>query len=290
MKKNYLISIPVVFSLTAFVLLGCKESNIDARSLADALSEEFTDGLEFKDSETKSDDMPAQGDTTLKLFDIQAPHMFGPADLGFGQDQAEYDTWFQVTMNADSNLQSAGVIGAVAQIFQANKDDESSRYLRIVPSDPNTAIVGSQLILQARLHYIPRLAGNAFTVRMALLFDDGTISKATEWKLVTYPMNSDPTVVPMCSCEAAHVTFQDRSACENTQKFEWIFHEVDDPQMGPCSIWQSIFGSMESPDAPHPEFPSGTFFYPPASWGMDQQENEATIEEAKACTLELWCN
>lgn len=287
MSDNKLKIALLLFSLAAFMSHGCKESSVDARSLADALSEEFTDGLEFKDGETKSEDIPDEGSSTLKPFHIQAPHLFGPPDLGFGQDMIEYDTWFQVIMNSNDDLQTAGVTGAVAQIFQANKDDFSSRYLQIIPSDPDTALVGSQLIMEARVHYIPRLAGNSFIVRMAFLFADGSRSKFTEWKLVTYPMNSDSTVVPMCTCESAQLEFQDRSACRATQKFDSLFIEFDDPQMGPCSIWHSLFDSMESPDSPHPEFPSGTFFYPPASWGKG--EDDATFEEAKACTVELWC-
>jgi len=276
----------VSFLSLAIILTACKESSIDARSMADALSEEFTDGIEFKDGQTETGDLPDEGASTIKLYDIMAPHLFGPADLGFGEAMAEYDSWIQVTINTDSSdLTADGVIGAIAQIQQANKDDNSSRYFRITP--PLEAITGNHVTMEARVHYFQRLAGNSFTIQMALLFSDGTRSGFTQWNIVTYPLSGDTTKISMCGCDQADLGFQNRSACEETQKFPWIFEEFDNPEMGPCSIWGSISGVFHEADQPDPQYPSGTFFYPPTSWG--EGEGATTVEEAKACIIEFWC-
>lgn len=246
---------------------GCDESDIDARSLAAALSEEFTDGIEFEHSTTEDGPPPAEAADAPQIMGLIAPTSIGPPDLGYSGLQP-YEEWFTITLQGDRDLQAAGVVGAVAHIHQANKDDASERYIRIAPVPLD--IAGNDLRLRVRVHYLPQLAGNAFHVRLAFLLDDGRRSAFFPWNLVTHPRPGDSPRVPMCNCPNAELRLHERRACTASD----LIAELEET---PCRLWFSLAGDVEH-DEQRP-YPSGTYFYP--FW--------LPAADASGCMVEYWC-
>ncbi len=258
--------------LCAWAALGlgagaCAEADIDARSLAEALSEEFTDGIEFEDGTTEEGPPPEETADAPQIMGIDAPTSIGPAELGYSGLQP-YEEWFPITLQGGQDLEGPGVIGAVAHIRQANKDDASERYIRIEPVPPD--IIGSDLTLQVRVNYLSELADNAFHVRLAFLLDDGRRSAFYPWNLITHPRPGDSTRVPMCPCSEADIQLHEPSACIDTEL-------ITELEVAPCSLWFSLAGDFE-----HDEqrlYPSGTHFYP--FW--------LPAADATGCMVEYWC-
>jgi len=249
---------------------GCDESNIDARSLAEALSEEFTDGIEFEDGTTEEGPPPEETADAPQIMGIDAPISIGPAELGYSGLQP-YNTPFPITLQGDQDLEGPGVIGAVAHIRQANKDDASERYIRIEPVPPD--IIGNDLTLQAQVNYRRELAGNAFRVRLAFLLDDGRRSAFFPWNLVTHARPGDSIRVPMCSCQQADLRLHDPEAHDQSD-CSGGFNFDEEPT---CQLWASFAGDVEH-DESRP-YPSGTFF--PPSW--------LSSAAGAPCIVEFWC-
>ena len=202
-------------------------------------------------------------------------------------DMADYDTWFEVRLEASSVIDPALVDRAVVHIVQANRTDSSHRYLEVTPAPGD--IVGSTMILRARMNYFNDVPGNSFHVQVAFLSVDGTqISDFYYWNIVTYPLNpTDETLVPMCTCQenvvegqlkSTNLRFVNRSACAKTGEGEQIVQEFYEgfDQPHPCGLWQSCYEAYDEGYL----YPAGVRFFP--AWMMP--------EERDACTLELNCN
>ena len=301
-----------IFSILLLLVLfatapGCKESKLDPRDLADALSEELTDALEFDNGDVTAGPTPEADPSGAQISAFTAPMVAGKSiyqsdgtPVGF-----PYGETFIVTLYATSNLDN--VVGAVAHIRQANKDDYAPGYIRIEPPtswDPGTG----EMTLTARVNQHDRdgvdVSGNSFHISLALLSDDGTGVKAgnyLDWNLSTYPPTGGDNRVPMCKCRSefeggqpkdTNVAFLgDCPAASLTGK-----HAHATADVSPCSLFNEYVSGYNTisdgvlqimPDPSYQDtatlnYAAGSRFYPTPTM-------VETPDQIDICGLEIEC-
>ena len=302
-----------IFSILSLLVLsatapGCKQEKLDPRDLADALSEELTDALDFDNGDVTAGPTPEADPTGPQISAYTAPLVVGAnvlqtdgTPIGF-----PYEETFVITLYGVSNLDN--VLGAVAHVRQANKDDLAPQYIRIAPPtswDPGTG----EMTLTARVHQRASngrdVSGNSFHIGLALLVDDGGSDKAgnyLDWNLSAYPPTGGENRVPLCKCRSefdsgglkeTNVAFL--GDCPVPPVVDKYNHATAD--ISPCSLWNeyvagyntisdSIIQMMPDPsyqDMATLKYTAGSRFYP--TLGMVE-----VPEEIEACGLELeWC-
>jgi hypothetical protein len=263
-------SIPrVAWPLAVLAALGaahCSSDRINSRELADALAEEFTDGIEFEDQSVQSGAPNQTVALTPQITFLTAPHVISPPDPAL-IERADYGEWFDVVLSADSDLTGV-VVGGVAFVMQANKTDVAASYKLIQPAVPN--ITGTTISFRARVNTFAGAPGNAFTVNMALLLADGSITGWYPWNIVLYPSGGETMKVPRCLC-TTNIALVDEAACNATSFGQELIGEL---ATQPCVLWHSMFGP-QSNDAVL--FPDGTRFWP--YWMPGEADRAACIAE-----------
>ncbi len=267
-RTPHLLAWPVVL-LAGLAAAHCSSDQLSSREMAEALAEEFTDGVEFEDQSVQAGPPNQEVSPSPRLFGLTAPHVISPPDPTL-IERADYGEWFTLTLQADSDLTGL-VVGGVAFVMQANKDDVAVSHKLIQPVVPN--ITGSTISFRARVNAFAGAPGNAFTVNMALLLADGRVSGWHPWNLVLYPADGQTARVPMCVC-ADNIELVDRNACLETSEGQFILEELG---MDPCMLWHSMVG-LQSEDAVR--YPDGTRFWP--SWLQVEAERAA-------CRAEISC-
>lgn len=296
-----------IIVLLALVAAGCKQEKFDPRDLADALSEEFSDALDFDNGDVMAGETPAEDPTGPQMSAFTAPLLVGASVLQSDGTQVgfPYEEAFTVTLYTTPTVDN--LIGAVAHVRQANKDDLAPQYIRISPPtnwDPGTG----EMILTARVHRQDSsgqdISGNSFHIALALLVDDAGTEKAgnyVDWNLSTYPATGGDNQVPVCKCRSefdggalkyTNVTFI--GECSTPQVLAEYDHA--NANVSPCSLWNqytsgyntnsdSVMQIMPDPsyeDIATISYAAGSRFYPTLS--MVEVPDEVT-----ACGLELEC-
>ncbi|HOX42238.1 MAG TPA: hypothetical protein PK668_01510 [Myxococcota bacterium] len=256
--------------LAALGAAHCSSDQLSSREMAEALAEEFTDGIEFEDQSVRSGAPDQTVALAPRITFLMAPHVISPPDPTL-IERADYGEWFDVVLSADTDLTGL-VVGGVAFVMQANKTDVATSYKLIQPATPN--ITGTQISFRARVNTFAGAPGNAFTVNLALLLSDGSITAWHPWNLVLYPMGGEATRVPSCQCEGAAITLVDSAACNETGFGPEIIGELTTQ---PCVLWHSMVG-LQSQDAVL--YPDGTRFWP---YWMPAEADRA------ACIAEITC-
>lgn len=178
---------------------GCKESGIDARKTADALSEEFTDGIDFEDATVEDGQPPESTVDEPMIWEISAPRAIAPTAQNIPQS-VEYGQQFDIYINTSQLIAGGNALGVIAHVQQANKDDQAARYYRIEP--PVASFVDQSVTLRATFVSANPIGGNAFHIRLAILMANGDVGPYKDWNVVTYPLDGENLKVKMCLCDA----------------------------------------------------------------------------------------
>jgi len=238
-------------AILAVSLAGCSGGeSLDPRELADALSDEFTDEVEFENG-TEQDGAPPEGHPD----DANYPQIT-PGGVNAPLTVA-YDNWFDITLQTFFTPE-AEVIGAVVHVEQANKTDAAASYIEVIPAPP--ALLNNTMTLRARImNPSARLGGNMFKLSIALLRDDGAglrgVGNYASVYLVTPQVGTTATKVPQCTCEAG--TIEVVGTCTDTSV-------IDELANSPCTLWASALTEFNSNSLAHQdaeygaEMPSGT--------------------------------
>ena len=296
-----------IIFLLALLALGCKQEKFDPRDLADALSEEFTDALDFDNGTVMAGDPPPADSTGPETTAFTAPlavgaNQFLPDGTQIGYP---YERDFTVILYTPPTVDN--IIGAIAHVRQANKDDLSPEYIRISPPtnwDPATG----ELTLTARVHEQDGggqdISGNSFHVDLALLVDDAGTEKAgnyVNWNLSTYPAAGGDNQVPVCKCRSefegaelkySNVTFL--GECSTPPVLDEYNHANAD--VSPCTLWNQYTSGYNTisdfvvPVTPDPSYQdlatvsyaAGSRFYPTANM-------VEVADQIAACGMEIEC-
>jgi len=249
-------------------LAGCSGGeSLDPRDLADALSEEFTDEIEFENG-TKQDGAPPEAHPDdVNYPQIMAGGVNAPLTV-------VYDNWFEITLQSFF-VPDNEVIGAVVHVEQANKTDAANSYIEVIPAPP--ALLNNTMILRARImNPNAQLGGNMFRLRIAMLRDDGAglrgVGNYATIYLLTPQVGATATQVPQCTCDVGTVAAV--GTCTDTSV-------QDELANSPCTLWASALTEFNSDPLAHQdaeygaEMPSGTRA---ETWWVNPR-----------CTVELQC-
>jgi hypothetical protein len=296
----------LLWLLLAGGMPGCKKEKLDPRDLADALSEELTDALDFDNGDVTAGPTPQEDPTGPQISAYTAPLLVGANVLQSDGTPIgwPYEEDFTVTLFGPPGL--TNVIGAVAHVRQANKDDSAPQYIRIEPApyDQGTG----EITLTARVHRQDSsgqdISGNSFHIGLAMLVDDGGNDKVgnyLDWNLSTYPATGGDNRVSVCKCRSefesgalkyTNVTFL--GDCSTPPVLDEYNHATAD--ISPCSLWnQYASGYNTNSDstiqiAPDPsyedtaavKYAAGSRFYPTVTM-------VEAPEQIDACGLEIEC-
>ncbi|MFC1654198.1 hypothetical protein ACFL2F_00185 [Myxococcota bacterium] len=300
-------TVPVLLCLVlAAGVPGCKQETFDPRDLADALSEEMTDALDFDNSDVMAGAPPEADPTGPQMSAYTAPLLVGASVLqpdgtpiGF-----PYEEIFTITLYGPTGLTT--VKGAIAHVRQANKDDSAAQHIRIEPAVYDQ--LTGEMTLTARVHRQDSrgqdVSGNSFHVGLAMLVDDGgsdQVGNYLEWNLSTYPATGGDNKVPVCKCRSefeggalkyTNVAFL--GECSTPPVLDEYNHA--NPDVSPCSLWNQyasgyntnsdlIMQIMPDPsyqDTATVKYAAGTRFYPTSTM-------VEITEQIEACTLEIEC-
>jgi hypothetical protein len=276
-------------------LAGCEEK-LDPRQLADALSEELTGELDFDNSTEVTGEPPGEhaGDESYP----QVESFEAPADITTGVPA------LIVLRLSPAYADPTDIVGAVAHVVQANKDDAAPSYFDIRPVPP-IDLATRQITLTANLiGSVDQFLGNAFRVRFAILRDDGNgnlqVGNYVDWNVVFEPPPGTPTKVPNCCCHqlfnndgqlsSRNVFFVDPAACrsrlpalfERYMKTGSYQNQIDG---GPCPTWISANQGLNTMTTGLTSrmYPSGTRFTPVEA--LDPQQTDLR----QICEMEILC-
>jgi hypothetical protein len=254
---------------------ACAEADIDARSLAEALSEEFTVNVEFDDpteEEQGQPPAPHPGDPRYpQLSSLDDGSLGGELELNPGGAP------FTVTLQGVWNEPPADwrIAGAAVYVVQANKDDWAPSHLRVLPVNPPQ---DGELTLSGTLQYAPELAGNSFQVVFGLLVqterDDPQsleVGNYIVWPLVL-PAPYGEGLVPMCSGQAGNFYPASDDMHDSGHDSTGSFYPANLRTVGSCppeadlaTLWRHALAGYIEPLPGEAEFrgvPSGTRFQP----------------------------
>lgn len=170
---------------------------MDPRELADALSEEFTDELEFDNGTKQAGPPPEEHADDPNYPQIEAGGLDGPLMVQYGAD-------FNITIYSNFTMLDE-IVGAVVHVEQANKTDVANSYIEIIPPQPPPPMQTGFMTLTGRVvNPSPPLGGNSFILNIALIRDDGAglrgVGNYATMALVTPPIAGTPPKVPQCHC------------------------------------------------------------------------------------------
>ena len=296
-----------IIILLALVATGCKQEKFDPRNLADALSEEFTDALDFDNGTVMAGDPPAADPTGPQTTAFTAPLAVGATLIQPDGTRVGYPYEVDFTVILYTPPSVDNVIGAIAYVRQANKDDLSPSYIRISPPTNWDGGTG-ELTLTARVHQVDGngqdISGNSFHVDLALLVDDAGTEKVgnyVTWNLSTYPAEPGDNRVPVCKCRSefeggelkyTNVTFL--GECSTPP----VMDEYNHANVGasPCSLWnQYASGHNTNSDiivqmTPDPSYADlATVNYATGTWFYPTQNLVEAPEQISACGLAIEC-
>jgi hypothetical protein len=275
---------------------GCDQEKLDARKLADALSEELTGEMDFDNSTEVTGDPPAEhvGDESYP----QVESFEAPLDITTGIPA-------QITLRLSPAYgDPSNIIGAVAHVVQANKDDAATRYFDIRPVPPIDLVTREMTLTANLVGPVDQFLGNAFHVRFAILRDLGTgapeVGNYVDWNVIFEPPPDYATTVPNCCCHeefnadgqlsSRNVFFVDFGACRAAlpaviERYLRKGDYLNQLSGGPCSIWRAAIHGLNTMASSGISrlYPSGTRFSPVEA--LDPQRPELR----KACQLEILC-
>jgi hypothetical protein len=267
-------------AVAALCLLGhaCDEKNSDVRDIADALSEDFTVGLDFDDPSTNEDGQPPEAHVDDPDFPKITSLNYSPT-----LDVTATDSMFTIALNGQWDNQPANlqIVGAAVYVAQANKDDYAQSYIRVLPAAPTQ---DGNMVLSGNLRYNPALAGNSFMVLFSLLvvdINDRTTYLASNYVMwhLTLPAFGMGTV-PECGSETG-ITYppspNHESGTGEISDQQWHLYPANVGIVGICperelaELWKAaISGYLEWDPGMNEDlypisfgqFPSGTRFQP----------------------------
>jgi hypothetical protein len=298
-----------IIVLLALAAAGCKQEKFDPRDLADALSDEFTDAMDFDNGTVMAGENPPADPTGPQMTAFTAPLLVGASVLQTDGTQVGYPYEEDFTITLFGIPGELNVIGALAHVRQANKDDLSPQYIRIEPPTSWDQASG-EMTLTARVHQRDRdgtdISGNSFHIALALLVDDAGTEKAgnyVDWNLSTYPADAGDNNVPVCKCRSefedgilkyTNVTFLDEDKCSNPPVLAEYDHANAD--VSPCTLWnQYTSGYNTNSDSiiqmtPDPSYEDlATVNYAAGSRFFPTLSMVEIPEEVAACGLEIEC-
>jgi hypothetical protein len=176
---------------------GCAQEKMDPRKLADALSEELTDELEFDNGTKQAGPPPEEHADDPNYPQIEAGGLEGPLMVQYGVD-------FNITLYSNFTMLDE-IVGAVVHVEQANKTDVANSYIEIIPPSPPPPMQTGSMTLTGRVvNPSPPLGGNSFILNIALIRDDGAglrgVGNYATMPLVTPPIDGVTPKVPQCHC------------------------------------------------------------------------------------------
>jgi hypothetical protein len=280
----------IVFVVMALALTcsGCKEPVSDVTDIANALAEDFTDGIEF-DNDSIVDGEPAEASVdTPFVRGVDAPNNIAPPDLAM-PDSVDYNVQFDMVLDTFSTpLDDGSVQGIIAHVLQADVDEAAERYHLITPAAAD--FNGTQVTLRATLRPVVDFAGHSFTVRFAPLMTDGSVAPYVFWNLVVHPPAGQSTETVMCACyeevtpnaalgydllDSSNMTMAQTCSDRTLNSY---FTGADGYDASPCSYLMEAYYFDGPIDAF--VFPSGTRFPPNGRAGIDPW----------SCTMQLNCD
>lgn len=281
-----------VMGLFVVGMSGCDDSeNLSARNLANALAEEFDEWLEFENGQVEEGDPPVgfpdMGLPQVDSIDSSTPLTIG--DEAGGPRSIPYGQWFEVVLNVQGDAMQ--VTSAVVHVEQANTDSLAKDFIRVTPPSQIRQGPMGQVVLRARINHLEGLAGNAFSLRIALATASG-LGDYGKWNLITFPQAGEISKVAMCACESGiepgvcmpddslrniHLVFEEQ--CNNQGLIDHYSGAIcDNPDMvaNACFLWGQAFGP-DPVDAESMAVPDGTRLE--SDWG----------QEGQFCTFEIEC-
>lgn len=265
----------IVWLLTALLAGACAEADIDARSLAEALSEEFTVNVDFDDPAEEEQGQPP----APHPGDPRYPQLSALDDAGLG-GELELNPGgapFTITLQGVWNEPPADwrIAGAAVYVVQANKDDWAPSHLRVLPANPPQ---DGQLTLSGTLQYAPELAGNSFQIVFGLLVqterDDPqslAVGNYIVWPLVL-PAPYGEGLVPACTGEAGSLYPPSEQMHDSGGEPTYYLYPTNLRTVGSCppeadlaTLWRhALAGYLEAipTDIDYRPVPSGTRLQP----------------------------